>query len=288
LAETIVLRDGRALTYGEMGDPSGTPALLFHGTPGSRHQVMVDDAPMVAAGVRCIAPDRPGYGGSTYAKHRRLVDWADDVAELADHLGLDRFAVLGVSGGGPHAAVCAARLGDRVTSLGLLSSVGPLDERGSEAGMMPVNRMFARLARKVPAVNALPFGLMAAMGRRAPDRLVAQLKKSAPKADAAVLDRPEVAESVRLDLATASKTAGRAAAQDFALMARDWGFRLKDIAVPTDVWQGGADVNVPPAHARRLAAAIPDAELHLFEGEGHLLCLDHMDDILRNALERAT
>jgi pimeloyl-ACP methyl ester carboxylesterase len=286
--QTIVLRDGRALTYGEMGDPSGTPVVLLHGTPGSRHQVLVDEAPMLAAGVRVVAPDRPGYGGSAFAPGRRLVDFAEDVRELADHLGLDRFAVLGVSGGGPHAAACAARLGDRVTALGLLSSVGPMAEPGSEAGMMGPNRLFARLARRFPAANRIPFGLMVALGRRMPDRLLAQGAKRAPGNDGAILGRPEVAASVRRDFAEASPTTGRAAAQDFELMARDWGFRLADIAVPTDVWQGDADVNVPVAHARALAAAIPGAVLHLHPGEGHLMCLDHMDEIVRTTLDRMT
>jgi pimeloyl-ACP methyl ester carboxylesterase len=281
---TLRLRDGRTLAWDEIGDPAGSPVLFLHGTPGSRHQVLVGADVAEAASIRIIAPDRPGYGGSTFAPGRRLVDWADDVRELADHLGLARFGVLGLSGGGPHAAVCAAVLSDRVTALGLVSSVGPLSEPGSEAGMMAANRMFARLARRAPWSNRLPFGLMVRLGRWAPDRLLDQMAKMAPKPDAEVLARPDVRAAMRTDLASASRTTGRAAAQDFELLARDWGVRLEDIGVRTDVWQADADVNVPVAHARALAAAIPDAQLHVFEGEGHFAVIPHLAEIFAAVL----
>jgi pimeloyl-ACP methyl ester carboxylesterase len=280
----MALADGRELAWGEMGDPTGYPVLFFHGTPGSRHQVLIDPAPAVAAGVRVIAPDRPGYGLSSFHKDRTLEDWSRDVAALADHLGLERFAVIGISGGGPHAAVCARYLPDRVSAAAILSGVGAVGERGSEAGMMPTNRFFTRVARKAPKVNALPFGAMTVLGRRAPDRMMRMLAKAVPAPDAAVLERPEVRAAFRNDLAHASATAGRAAAQDFGLFARDWGFRLEDITVPVHVWQAEADVNVPAEHARRQAAAIPGAVLHLLPDEGHLMAIDHMDEILRELL----
>lgn len=282
--DAIRLRDGRALAWGEQGDPNGFPVLAFHGTPGTRHQVMVDERPMLAAGVRWIAPDRPGYGSSTYAPKRTLPDWADDVRELADHLALEQFGLVGLSGGGPHALACARFLGDRVTAVAVLSGIGPTAERGSEAGMMPANRLFVRVARRAPKLNALPFGALTALGRRAPDRVLAQLAKAAPAPDAAVFGRPEVEAAFRRDFAAAGRTAGRAAAQDFGLIASDWGFRLEDVAVPVDVWQGEADVNVPAAHARHLGATIPGATLHLHADAGHFMSVVHMEDILRTLL----
>jgi pimeloyl-ACP methyl ester carboxylesterase len=189
-----------------------------------------------------------------------------------------------MSGGGPHAAVCARFLADRVTAAALLSSVGDISRPGSEAGMMPANRMFARISRRAPMVNAVPFGLLAWLGRRATDRVVAQLAKAAPAPDAALLRQPDVEAAFRRDLRAASRTTGRASAQDFGLFARDWGFRLEDVSVPVDVWQADADVNVPAEHARRLAAAIPGATLHLLPDEGHFMALTHMEEILRTLL----
>lgn len=283
-ASLMQLRDGRELSWAEMGDPAGYPVFAFHGTPGSCRQVLVDPAPALAAGARMIAPDRPGRGSSTWQSRRTFAGWARDVAELADHLGIDRFAVLGISGGGPHAAVCARFLPDRVTSAALVSGVGSLAEPGSEAGMMAANRMFARLARNAPAANAVIFGLIFLVGRRAPERVLPLLVNSMPAVDTAMLSRPEVRNSFLGLLSDASPTAGRAAAQDFRLFARDWGFRLEDIRVPVQVWQGDVDVNVPVAHAERQAAAIPGAVLHMVPGEGHLMSFDHFEEILRELL----
>jgi pimeloyl-ACP methyl ester carboxylesterase len=277
------LIDGGELVWAEMGDPKGYPVFAFHGTPGSRHQVLVEPASALAAGARVIAPDRPGYGASTWKRRRTLEGWANDVAELADHLDIERFAVMGVSGGGPHAAACARLLPGRVSAAALVSGVAPLAEPGSEAGMMPANRLFARVARKVPAANALPFWLMSVLARRAPARLV----KVMPATDAAVLARPEVRSSF-LAFAHASSTTGRAAAQDFGLFARDWGFDLGEVTVPVQVWQGDADVNVPVVHAQRQSAAIPGAVLHVVPGEGHLMFVDHLEEILRELLASRT
>ena len=274
------LADGRRLAWAEAGDPDGYPVFLFHGTPGSHHQVMVDEQPFVDAGVRLIAPDRPGYGQSTYQRHRTLKGWAGDVGALADRLELGSFGVMGISGGGPHSAACARFLPQRVSAAALLSGVAPMVESGSEAGMMRPNRFFARAARRAPMVNAVPFGLLAVMGRRQPDRALAMVVKNAPKPDRAAFDDPLVREAFRRDMAEASKTTGRAAAQDFGLITRDWGFHLADITVPVHVWHADADVNVPLAHAELQAAAIPGATLHMVPGEGHLMCVAHMPDIL--------
>lgn len=287
-ASLMQLADGRELAWAEMGDPLGYPVFAFHGTPGSRHQVLVDPVPARAVGVRVIAPDRPGCGSSTRQRGRTLKGWANDVAELADHLGVGHFAVLGVSGGGPHAAACARFLPERVSAAALVGGCASLAEPGSEAGMMLVNRLFARVARKAPVANTLLFGLVSSFGRRAPELYLQTLMKMMSAADASVLSRPAVRSALVASLVHASPTAGRAAAQEFRLFARDWGFQLEDITVPVQVWQGNADRNVPVAHAERQAAAIPRAVLHLVPGEGHVVFVDHFEEILRELLGSRT
>jgi pimeloyl-ACP methyl ester carboxylesterase len=150
--------------------------------------------------------------------------------------------------------------------------------------MMPPNRVFTRVARRAPMVNALVFGLVAVLGRRQPDRALALMTKRAPAPDAVALGDPLVRAAFRRDLTEASRTTGRAAAQDFGLFAHDWGFRLEDITVPVVVWQADLDVNVPPVHAERQAAAIPGSVLHLVPGEGHLMVVDHLPEILAELL----
>jgi pimeloyl-ACP methyl ester carboxylesterase len=117
-ADRIELRDGRQLGYAEWGDSAGGPLLFFHGWPGSRLEGRLGDEAAKTCRVRLIALDRPGMGLSDFQSRRALVDWPDDVVQLADALGLERFAVLGISGGGPYAAACAWKLSDRLTHAG--------------------------------------------------------------------------------------------------------------------------------------------------------------------------
>jgi pimeloyl-ACP methyl ester carboxylesterase len=125
----IALPDGRSLAYAEFGDPDGRPVLFFHGTPGYRLNPWIEDAELRSLGVRLIALDRPGVGRSTPRPQRRLLDWPDDVQTLADVLGLERFAVVGFSNGGPHAAACAHKLGRRVSGTALVAPMPPLARR---------------------------------------------------------------------------------------------------------------------------------------------------------------
>jgi pimeloyl-ACP methyl ester carboxylesterase len=275
----MVLHDGRDLGWLELGDSSGTPVFAFHGTPGSRLQMAVDDAPLRDAGVRLICPDRPGYGLSTFQPGRRLVDWPHDVAELADHLGVDRFAVMGVSGGGPHAAVCAALGGDRVTAAAIVSGVGPLADPAAAEGMMRPNQILTVLSRRRSRVAHVILALQVAASRRWPKRALEFMAKQLPAADVAVLFRPEVRAVFERDAIRSSRTAAKAAAQDFELFATDWGFDLKTIEIPVHIWQGDTDRNVPPQHARLLHDAIPGSLLHHVAGEGHFMAFDHLEEI---------
>lgn len=148
--DTIDLDDGRTLAYCEFGDPTGSPVFVFHGGVGSRGFGLLFDDTASDLGVRIIAADRPGYGRSDPQPDRTLLDWPDDVSVLGDALGLDAFSVLGVSGGGPWAAACAAAIPDRLTAVGLVSAMGPPAAPRS-IGL----RLIVRLARHVPWVVGL-------------------------------------------------------------------------------------------------------------------------------------
>jgi pimeloyl-ACP methyl ester carboxylesterase len=276
------LPDGRELAWLELGKPKGPPVFVFHGTPGSRLQATANDKPIMAAGVRLISVDRPGYGHSTYQRDRHLPGWASDVACLADHLKLERFAVIGVSGGGPHAAVCARFLPERVTAAGIVSGIGPLaDSRLGSEGMMGVNRVLAQLGAKSRAALLPLFGAQEFVTRRWPERVLKSALRQLPPPDAAVMERAEERAAFVEEARRSSATTARAAAQDIALFARDWGFRLDDITIPVHVWHGDADRNVPLAHGRHVADTIPGAAFHECPGEGHLLMIDRLEEILR-------
>src|SRR5262249_37704143 len=110
---TLKLVSGRQLGWAEFGDPAGFPILYFHGLPGSRLEAGLTDDSARRHGARVIAVDRPGFGLSDYEPNRRIMDWPDRVRELVAHLGLERFSIIGVSGGAPYASVCAFQLADQ-------------------------------------------------------------------------------------------------------------------------------------------------------------------------------
>jgi pimeloyl-ACP methyl ester carboxylesterase len=275
------LSDGRALGYAEWGD--GVPVFGFHGTSLSRLAHLGEDAPR-AAGVRLILVDRPGYGLSDHDPERTLLDWARDVAELADGLGIERFSAFGMSGGGPHAAACAYALGDRVSALGLVSSPAPVWDRPELLFSAPPHRRpLIELARSDPDLVA----------RQLLDDCRAELarngsgKGDGPKADRAVMADPEV--RARFDAAT-RETVGRGPegyARDlFLLYVAPWGFRPEEIEAPTQIWHGDADQAVSPRIAEFFDETIPHSRLHMIPGAGHLLLWSHAEEIL-SSLKRA-
>ena len=281
------LPDGRELAWLETGKARGTPVLVFHGTPGSRLQVSFDQKTIAGSGVRFIALDRPGYGHSTFQRGRTLRDWASDVHALADHLKIDRFAVMGISGGGPHAAVCAALGGDRVSGAAIVSGVGPTADPELGASMDGFNRSATALASRAPAALTPLFFVLDFVTRRWPERALSEAKKRMAEADAALLDRPDVRAAFVTDGRRASATTAQATAQDFVLFVGDWGFRLEDISVPVHVWHGDADKNVPFAHGEFVARRIPGLEFHPCPGEGHLLVVEHLGEVLRILADQA-
>jgi len=146
--------------------------------------------------------------------------------------------------------------------------------------MVRLNQILAKLARRrSPVVRALVTAQVV-VARRWPGRAIELMPSQMPEADMAIVRRPEVRALFELDAARSSRTTAVAAVQDLQLIAGDWGFELGDITVPVHLWQGDADRNVPPNHARLQHEAIPGSVLQEVSGEGHLMGLDHIGEIL--------
>jgi pimeloyl-ACP methyl ester carboxylesterase len=276
----ILLRDRRRLAYAEYGDTQGRPVLFFHGFPGSRLEASMTDAVARQRGLRMIAPDRPGFGLSDFQPHRRITDWPGDMTQLADALGIERFAVAGISGGGPYALACAEAIPERLTAAAVLSGVGPMDSAAATHGMSRQNRILFRLSRISPVVVRVPFVVMEQTVRHFPDRIAAQMMKTMPPPDRAVMQDPAMQQMFKEDAVEALRHGTKGAALEGWLYTRPWGFRLEDIRMRVHLWQGGADVNVPIAMGREMAARIPDCDARFYEDEGHMLAITHMDEII--------
>ena len=270
---TATLRDGRRLGYAEYGDLRGTPAFYFHGTPGSRLEAgLLADAARVH-GVRLIGVDRPGFGLSDFKKQRQILDWPSDVIELADALGIDRFAVVGLSGGGPHVAACARSLGSRLTAAAIVSGAGPVEARMTPDMGWLRRALFRFWLRTVPVFTPLFVWQMMLSVRHMPASRWPRF------IDPRVLSRPEMRVAFKRDLVDAFQHGSRGAAHEYALFAKPWRFSLSEIAMPVRLWHGDADLIVPIAIGRFVAAAIPNCDATYFAGEGHLLFVDHTSEI---------
>lgn len=197
------LRDGRNLAWVEVGDPGGSPVLALHGSPGRCYEFAMHDEAASAAGIRLIAPDRPGYGASSYQPHRRLSDFPATVAQLADHVGLGTFAVLGHSQGGPHALACARFLPDRIRACAAVNGLAPPGPSAMTDGMMRSNRIqWALYSRWPPALDGAAVALGWLMwpiiavalwsGRRKPEAGLERFSRMLPACDVEVMGRPEV------------------------------------------------------------------------------------------------
>jgi pimeloyl-ACP methyl ester carboxylesterase len=285
--QAVGLADGRRLGYAEYGLPGGDPVFYFHGLPASRLEAAVLDPAARRRGARVIAVDRPGFGLSDPAPARTLTSFADDVAALAAHLRIARFAVLGVSAGGPYALACALRVPERLVAVGVVGGLGPVYQDWAAAGLRWHASLAFRLARLAPwllwPVHGALVGNFMRLFPGLTHRIVAA---AAPEADSRVLNRPEIREPMVASLREAMRQGPSGALQELVLLARPWGFRLEDIAVPVDLWHGEDDLVVPPEHSRHHHEALPrGSRLRLLPGEGHFsLPIDHIDEILGTLL----
>jgi pimeloyl-ACP methyl ester carboxylesterase len=275
VSDVIALPDGRRLRWHEFGDPEGSPVIYTAGTPVSGLGGASYDQAARRAGLRWISPDKPGYGGSDYHRRRTLLSWADDVAALADHLGLDRVALAGESGGGPCTLAAAYKLGDRVGVVALIASAGGVPTKAGRAGVQARIGFCVWLARHAPALNAVPFTVMrwslAGPARRA--RSLRREMAATPEAKHADL-RIEF-EAV----ADALRQGTRGAVQELALIRHPWPFALSEVKTPVHLWHGARDTNVPIATARRLAGELPDAVLHVSDSADHDIGHERSDQI---------
>ena len=277
----VPLPSGRKLQVLEEGDPRGRPIFWLHGTPGSR----VTPAPFVrdahAKKIRLIAYDRPGYGESTRHPGRSVAETGQEVVAIADYLGIDRFGVWGISGGGAPALACAATLPKRVVAAASLAGVAPFRAAGLDwfAGMGELNISEYTLASTDRAA-------FEQLSRTERDQLVVatgdQIREMwsslTSDVDRAALTE-EIADFLVRSVREGLKHGAEGMIDDAVSQVSPWGFELSSIRCPVQVWQGREDRFVPFAHGEWLAAHLPKVEAHLKENEGHLSQLQHVPEV---------
>jgi pimeloyl-ACP methyl ester carboxylesterase len=279
--QTIKLTDGRILGYAEFGDPSGRPVLFFHGFPASRLEGIALDAPSRAVSVRLIAPDRPGFGLSDPKPRRLFSDWPDDVIQLASHLRIYDFAVLGTSGGSPYVVACADRIGERLTGAGIVSGISPLNNPTVRLAMNPdQRRMFVSVARFPWLARRMLARSMQEVQADFPS-VLSRMAAERPDVDKAVLERQDIKDMLRTNLTEVFRQGTTGAAQELALYRGSWRLALNDVTYPVQIWQGRKDVITPPAMAEELASLLPHTLTRWYPDEGHSLLFARSEEILR-------
>jgi len=280
--ELLTLPDGRSLAYIEYGDPRGHPTLYFHGLPGSRLEAALAATRAAEVGVRLIAIDRPGIGGSDPKPRRALLDWPGDVLHLAYHLGLARFTVAGISGGGPYALACAHSIPQHLDAVGIVSGVAPFDRDHLFERMPWLNKVAVRAAQLAPSL--VRHGLKSAVILKlCPHFAIGLLARTLDTPDHEVLNRTEVKDAIARSLVESLRQGAQGMADDLLILARPWGFRLRDVSINVNVWHGGRDSIVPASHGRDLRRRLGHSRFAFFPEEGHLsLVINHATSIFAN------
>lgn len=280
MQQPLRLPDGRQLGWSSYGDEAGAAVIALHGTPGSRLKYASADATARALGIRLVSLDRWGYGDSDPHRAPTLRAFADDVARLADALGIDRFAVVGISGGGPFAAAVAAGLPGRVSALALVAPVGEMKPPGLRPPVSPFHSWCFDAMPRVPGAVRGSFELFRLVTRVAPATAVRIAALRACAADREVLSEPSIAAGLGQTFREGLARGADGPVIDMTLFGRPWGVDLGAVSAPARVWIGTADRNVPLGPAEALASSIPGATLCRLGGAGHFWIARYFDEVL--------
>jgi pimeloyl-ACP methyl ester carboxylesterase len=281
----IQLRDGRKLSYLEVGPSDGIPLIHCHGNPSSRLETLLLAEQVVIQGVRLIGFDRPGIGRSDPKPGSQLLDWPDDIAEAADQLGIKRFAVSGLSGGGPFALACAYKIPERLTACGLISTVPPVKFllRGGSRGTRFAYGLLDRLPPRL--FRALVRRTMAKAARSTVAETELRLLRNAQRlgvGDHIIIRQPDI-RRIYAETAVESYRQGiQANVEEALILGKRWPFHVDEIRFDKMfLWHGEQDRIMPVAPARLLAQALPLCQATFFPDTGHLsTVVAHADEII--------
>ncbi|ANC77571.1 peptidase [Fictibacillus phosphorivorans] len=270
----MVLSDGRQLGYSLYGDLKGIPLFLFHGTPGSRVWFTEDDSIAKELGIFLIATDRPGYGLSDKKHHFKLLDYAQDMEELAKHLELENFSVLGVSGGGAFAAAVTYALPNQVEVCMLVGTATPFENGKPPTTMSKENRIGFYMTKYCPWLLKQLEKLKKKLIDQKPELYIKNLRKGGSYLsdwDNNMLQRDEVLENGVLHSKEAYRQGVDGVIDESKLLTKDWGFKVEKLTTPVIVWHGEKDTFSSFIEVRNLANKIPQVETHYLEEAGHFL-----------------
>ncbi|GAA1457122.1 alpha/beta fold hydrolase [Williamsia maris] len=279
---SVAVGEGRRIGFAEFGSPHGRAVFWLHGTPGARRQIPLEARRWAdAENIRIIGLDRPGVGSSTPYRYPSVFGFADDLRTVADTLGVDQMAMIGLSGGGPYALGVAAALPERVVVAGILGGVAPtVGPDAVSGGAMELGRHAAGILQVAGAPIGRTVSSFIRVARPIASPAIGIYGLLSPKADRQLLARPEFKAMFLDDLLNGGRHRMEAPFADVVVFSRDWGFRVGDVTVPVRWWHGDRDHIIPHRHGEHMVDLLPDAKLFTMPGDSHLGGLGMATDIL--------
>jgi pimeloyl-ACP methyl ester carboxylesterase len=286
---SVTLAGGRTIGFSATGPADGFPVLYFHGAIGSPLRVSDDLARTIGdARLRWICVQRPGFGQSDMATGRTLLSFAPDVRELAERLGYERIAILGVSAGGPYALACGRALPGLVGAIAVCSSLSPLCAQWEVPGLALHLRCGMRLLGGRPAACTRILDRVVALADRHPQWMLRVMRHGAPAPkDRELIADAEAGRTAVDGLLSAARGGVAGLVEDFLVCSRPWGFVPDEVRVPVQLWHGLQDRLVPAEHAWQLAAGLPDCRAAFDPDEGHFFFRRRVDEIVRRVVDAA-
>lgn len=285
-ARILQLESGARLAFSEYGDPNGVPVFFCHGWPSSRTMAELTHEAARDLGLRIISPDRPGIRDSHFHPNRTLLDWPPLIQALAAHLGIDRFRILGISGGAPYAYVTAWAMPERVEAITVVSGAPPIAELQDRSGLLKFYNWLLAARGLHPGLLRIvfhilrPFALM-----KLPIRVRPLLLRFLQPCDANVLRDSHSFEACFESARQAWRSSAAGVMTDAEIYAKPWGFPLEEVGIPVRLWHGKKDRTFSFLLAEQIAARLPNCEFHLVEETGHYsLPIRHTHEILADLL----
>lgn len=264
--------------FATYGNPAGIPTFFFHGSPGSRYDGSGLVDPAARFNLHIICPDRPGHGLSTFQPNRKLIDYPADISQLAAHLKIPQYHVLGQSGGGPYVVACAhGSPTNELLSANVIAGMGPPDTlRPRIAGWYTV--VVVTVCRYFPSLVRAAFNYSVAKPSRI-QRQLDLLERFLTPEDRATISSPQARETIMTHLMQAYAQGADGVIRETQIVGEPWGFELRDVKSKVNLFYGTKDDRTPLAYGQFYADHLPIAELVVLEGASHFTT-EKWDDVV--------
>jgi pimeloyl-ACP methyl ester carboxylesterase len=276
----LKLSDGRILSYQEYGNPRGKPLFYFHGWPASRLSGKNLDKPAKKQKIRVISPDRPGFGHSIIKKDRLLLSWPDDMLELANHLKIKKFSILGASGGAPYTLACAYKIPQRLDRVIISAGLGPIAKLKNSKNTPLKSRYLLSHSHYLLHLLKILLPTYNFLLKHTPSLYLTLWLGNKPESDIKAIKKNKYFDSHKLSSLQAYRQGMGGALIEAKIYTKDWGFEINKINKKVRLWHGYQDRSTPIWMGKYVARNLKNCKATFIKDGGHFLLLTHGEKIL--------